>query len=108
MDHVSGYYIRIHNPNSADIKITPIMNAPRDHYRVAGTALAGGSALYGPNQGTLDFIAHLESGRQFRFAEPPYEIILTIMPNGELWIGEKGQETRHGQGVTFSGVYRRA
>ncbi len=109
MKDVSGYYIRINNHNSADIKIVPLHNGPRDHYRIIGTALAGGSREVGPNTGTIDFIAHLEQRRHFRFAEPPYEIRLDFVDQaGQLWVGETNPEVRHGAGVSFGGVYRRA
>jgi hypothetical protein len=105
--NVEGYYVRINSSDSAELKVTILHNAPANHYRVQGTALWGSSRTLGPNIGTVDFIAHLE-GRRLRFGDPPYEIRLDFVPNGQLWVGETAPETRHGMNVVFGGVYQRA
>ena len=74
---------------------------------MTGIALWGTSREHGPNTGTVDFIAHLE-GRRLRFADPPYEIRLDFVQDGQLWVGETSPEIRHGMNVRFGGVYSRA
>ena len=106
----AGHYIRIDGgASSAEITIHIL---PNGDARVVGEALWGTNREYGPNIGTLDFLASIEAGA-IRYEDHslgkdrPYKAVLNLVENG-LVFEENGFNGFFGMNVTFAGSYAKA
>ena len=85
---------------------------PNGDARVVGEALWGTNREYGPNIGTLDFLASIEAGA-IRYEDHslgkdrPYKAVLNLVENG-LVFEEKGFNGFFGMNVTFADSYAKA
>lgn len=113
-DPYAGQFIRIGaGSDSAEVELTPLPDSPEGNarYAVTGFALWGTDREFGPNMGSLEFIAPLIDG-EITYSWPteqgaPHSIrlhfageILTVEETN--WLGV------YGMNVNFEGRYRRA
>ncbi|CAB3844498.1 hypothetical protein LMG26846_01652 [Achromobacter insuavis] len=104
------HYIRIGGGvSSAELTIHTLTNGD---VRVVGEALWGTNREYGPNIGTLDFLATPDGGvvqyEEHLLGEGrPYRAVLRFVENG-LILEEEGFNGAFGMNVTFAGEYARA
>lgn len=105
-----SHYIRVGGSvSSAELTIHSL---PSGDVRVVGEALWGTNREYGPNIGTLDFLATPEDGvvryeDQLLGEAKPYRAVLRFLENG-LIFEEEGFNGYFGMNVTFAGEYARA
>lgn len=106
----AGHYIRIGGGvSSAELTIHTL---PNGDLRVVGEALWGTNREYGPNIGTLDFLASVED-RVVRYEDrsmgedQPYKAVLRFVESG-LIFEEEGHNGFFGMNVTFAGHYAKA
>lgn len=107
---VNGQYIRIDSgSSSAELTVRVL---PNGEIRVIGEALWGTNREYGPNIGTLDFLAELD-GESAVFEDRslgddrPYIARLTFT-NGSLVVEEENPVGYFGMNVSFAGTYAKA
>ncbi|WP_155644451.1 HNH endonuclease [Burkholderia anthina] len=106
----ANHYIRIGGGvSSAELTIHTL---PNGDVRVVGEALWGTNREYGPNIGTLDFLATPDGGvvryeDHLLEKERPYRAVLRFVENG-LVFEEEGFNGYFGMNVTFAGTYARA
>lgn len=107
---VNGQYIRIDSgSSSAELTVRVL---PNGDIRVIGEALWGTNREYGPNIGTLDFLAELD-GESAVFEDRslgdnrPYIARLTFT-NGSLVVEEENPAGYFGMNVSFAGTYAKA
>ncbi len=85
---------------------------PNGDIRVIGEALWGTNCEYGPNIGTLDFLAAFD-GKLAVFEDysirddQPYSAKL-IFENGSIAVEEQNQLGYFGMNVSFAGTYAKA
>lgn len=104
---ITGHYISRDFNNSAELIIKLLENKK---YHVTGTSLWGTTHQYGPNIGTLDFVANLNEDTieyQEQNGDKTYKLFLkfgehSIDVSEENWVGAFGMN------VNFSGNYQRA
>jgi hypothetical protein len=106
----AGHFIRIGGGvSSAELTVHTL---PNGDVRIVGEALWGTNREYGPNIGTLDFLASMEDG-VVRYedhslgGDRPYRAVLYFVENG-LIFEEEGHNGFFGMNVTFAGSYARA
>lgn len=105
-----SHYIRVGGSvSSAELTIHTL---PNGDVRVVGEALWGTNREYGPNIGTLDFLATPEDSivqyeDQLLGKEKPYRAVMRFVENG-LIFKEEGFNGYFGMNVTFAGEYARA
>jgi len=107
IDIISGHYIRDGEFESAEIKIKRLSNGK---YHIDGLALWGETREYGPNLGTLDFIAELyDNTIEYSWGEnrDSYNAVF-IFHNGTLKINEENWVGMFGMNVSFQGQYHKA
>ena len=107
---IGGHYIRLGGGSSSAELTVHVM--PSGDVRIVGEALWGTDREYGPNIGTLDFLASVEDGvvnfeDRTLGAESPYSARL-VFENGTLRFEESGFNGYFGMNVTFAGEYGRA
>lgn len=106
----ANHYIRIGGGvSSAELTIHTL---PNGDVRVVGEALWGTNREYGPNIGTLDFLATPDGGvvryeDHLLGKDRPYRAVLRFVDNG-LVFEEEGFNGYFGMNVTFAGEYARA
>lgn len=106
---VSGDYIR--TGAGSDSASLTVRELPGGQARVVGEALWGTNREYGPNIGTLDFLAEV-NGNSIEFQDKPqwtdrwYSIRLTFVPGG-MKVEETSFPGYLGMNVTFCGLYVR-
>ena len=107
---IDGQYIRI-DSGSSSAELT-IQQLPSGDIRVIGVALWGTNREYGPNIGTLDFLAELD-GDSALFedhllgGDRPYLARLTFA-DGSLTVDEENSAGYFGMNVFFAGTYAKA
>lgn len=106
---INGQYIRIGGgSSSAELTVRVL---PNGDIRVIGEALWGTNHEYGPNIGTLDFLAELDGDtavfEDHAIAEMPYIAKLTFA-DGSLVVEEQSQVGYFGMNVSFAGSYAKA
>lgn len=113
-DPYAGQYIRTEgSSDSAEVEVTPLPDAadgtPR--YAVTGFALWGTDREFGPNMGSLEFIAPLVDGElafQWPRERGEAHTVLLRFEGESLTIEEANWLGAYGMNVTFAGHYRRA
>ncbi|MEA9885238.1 hypothetical protein VDG05_12940 [Xanthomonas campestris pv. raphani] len=107
---VNGQYIRIGSgSSSAELTVRVL---PNGEIRVIGEALWGTNGEYGPNIGTLDFLAELD-GESAVFEDcslgydRPYMARLCFS-EGSLVVEEENPAGYFGMNVSFAGTYAKA
>lgn len=107
---VSGQYIRVGSgSSSAELTVRVL---PNGDIRVIGEALWGTNREYGPNIGTLDFLAELD-GESAVFEDRlpgddrPYIARFTFA-DGSLVVEEENSGGYFGMNVSFAGAYAKA
>ena len=109
-DSSVAHFIRIGDTvSSAELTIHRLTNG---EVRVVGEALWGTDREFGPNIGTLDFLAPIEDEMVYYEQGLPgsdqvYKVSLSFMKNG-LVVEESGSNGFFGMNVRFTGTYARA
>ena len=104
---LAGQYIRVGAANDSAELVVRVL--PNGELRIFGTALWGTNSEYGPNTGTLDFIAQLDGNRAvfedrlFPDSEP-YRATL-IFDESALDVEEQYVGGYFGMNVSFAGRY---
>jgi hypothetical protein len=107
---ISGQYIRTGaGTDSAELMVHEL---PEGRVRIVGEALWGTNREYGPNIGTLDFIAELrDTTAEFEdkpsWSDVPYRIKLSFSQAG-MQVVEQLSPGYFGMNVTFGGSYIKA
>lgn len=107
---INGQYIRIGGgSSSAELTVRAL---PSGEIRVIGVALWGTNREYGPNTGTLDFLANLQANLAvFEDHLPgddrPYIARLTFA-DGSVVVDEENPLGYFGMNVSFAGTYAKA
>ena len=107
---INGQYIRVDSgSSSAELTVRVL---PNGEIRVIGEALWGTNREYGPNIGTLDFLAELDGGSavfedRSLGDERPYIARLTFA-DGSLVVEEENFVGYFGMNVSFAGTYAKA
>lgn len=110
IEGINGQYIRVDSgSNSAELTVRQM---PSGDIRVIGEALWGANREYGPNIGTLDFLAHLDGDlavfEDHQLGDDrPYIARLTFA-HGSLVVDEENPVGYFGMNVSFAGVYAKA
>lgn len=104
---INGQYIRV-DGSSSSAELT-VRELPGGEIRVIGEALWGTSREYGPNIGTLDFLAELDDNMavfedHLLGGDRPYTVRF-VFSDGALMVDEKNSSGYFGMGVSFTGLY---
>jgi hypothetical protein len=107
---INGQYIRLgEGSSSAELTVRVL---PNGEIRVIGEALWGTNREYGPNIGTLDFLADLQGNLavfedRLLGDDRPYIARLTFA-DGSLVVDEQNPIGYFGMNVSFAGTYAKA